>query len=381
MKILMQARQDIFVDKGGDTIQLLRTKEALQRKDIEVEITSEYNIDLSEYDIIHLFNLKGIEFTYLQFLNAKKQKKPLVLSPIYWKLYNEEKKQFQNQIILIYGKTKTKYLQKIKEGLKKISLLYPIISWYTKINKKHRYQPPMFYRLRREIGEKQMQMEVLQGTDILLPNSEDEIEMLFKNFGIVKDYIIVPNGVDLKYEKGRAEDFYKKYGIRNFILCVARIEERKNQLSVIRALKNTNFPLVFIGEPREPYFSICKREAVKNVYFLGHIEGNELRSAYAAAKVHVLASWYETPGLSSLEAALAGCNIVVSTKGSTKEYFKNYAEYCDPGNIVSIRDAILRALKKPYTDNLKKFIKRHYVWDKAAKKTLEAYNRVIKRKQ
>ena len=92
MKILMQARQDIFVDKGGDTIQFLRTKEVLQCKGIEIEISTKHDIDLSEYDIIHLFNLKGIECTYLQFLNAKKQNKPVVLSPVYWKLNEEEEK-------------------------------------------------------------------------------------------------------------------------------------------------------------------------------------------------------------------------------------------------------------------------------------------------
>ena len=43
------------------------------------------------------------------------------------------------------------------------------------------------------------------------------------------------------------------------------------------------------------------------------------------AKLNVLTSWVETPGLVSLEAGYAGCNILVSNKGSVLDYFKNYA--------------------------------------------------------
>ena len=56
------------------------------------------------------------------------------------------------------------------------------------------------------------------------------------------------------------------------------------------------------------------------------------------AKVNVLTSWVETPGLVSLEAAYAGCNLVVSDKGSVRDYFKNFAFYCDPSNIKNIKN-------------------------------------------
>ena len=42
------------------------------------------------------------------------------------------------------------------------------------------------------------------------------------------------------------------------------------------------------------------------------------------AKVNVLTSWIETPGLVSI-AVYAGCNIVVTDKGSVRDYFHDYA--------------------------------------------------------
>ena len=110
---------------------------------------------------------------------------------------------------------------------------------------------------------------------------------------------------------------------------------------------------------------------------MGHVEGEDLANAYAAAKVHVLASWYETPGLSSLEAALAGCNIVITAKGATEEYFGNYAEYCDPASIDSIRKAIIRALSREPSDELRNIIKTKYNWKVAAERTLQAYNAIL----
>jgi len=41
----------------------------------------------------------------------------------------------------------------------------------------------------------------------------------------------------------------------------------------------------------------------------------------ADIQVHMLPSWFETTGLSSIEAAVMHCNIVITDKGDTREYF------------------------------------------------------------
>ena len=70
----------------------------------------------------------------------------------------------------------------------------------------------------------------------------------------------------------------------------------------------------------------------------------ELRQLYRAASVHACVSWYETPGLVSLEAALSGCKLVVTPGGSTREYFGEDAFYCRPDDAASIRAAVVQAL-------------------------------------
>ena len=109
------------------------------------------------------------------------------------------------------------------------------------------------------------------------------------------------------------------------------------------------------------------------------MNSESLASAYHAAKVHALPSWFETPGLVNLEAGLAECNIVATDKGSTKEYLLDYAWYCDPASTTSIRRAVLDAFSAKKSPDLRKFILANFSWEQAAEKTLRVYERVLMR--
>jgi hypothetical protein len=168
--------------------------------------------------------------------------------------------------------------------------------------------------------------------------------------------------------------FVAKYGLRDFVLCVGRVEKKKNQLSLIAAVLPTGIPLVIVGQPNpEPYLELCRRYAGNNVHFIPSLSEEELASAYAAAKVHALTSWVELPGLTSIEAAAAGCNIVTTDRGSPPEYFADMAWYCDPARVDSIREAVVAAYGTPRTGKLRERIREHYTWKQAAERTREGY--------
>ena len=52
-------------------------------------------------------------------------------------------------------------------------------------------------------------------------------------------------------------------------------------------------------------------------------------------------SFYETPGLAALEAAVVGIPIVITEQGCTKEYFEENVFYCNP----HIEESILNGLE------------------------------------
>ena len=94
---------------------------------------------------------------------------------------------------------------------------------------------------------------------------------------------------------------------------------------------------------------------------------------YGACAAHVSASWYETPGLASLEAASCNRPIVVTPGGATREYFGSDAEYCAPDDVVSIRRAVERALARPASNGLANRIATEFTWEVAAQETIKAY--------
>ena len=88
MKVLFQTRTNLYDAPGGDLVQINNTKLFLEKQGIIVDISLDFNPDLTGYDVVHLFNLMDPQDIYLQMLNAKRQNKKIVLSTIYG-LYTE----------------------------------------------------------------------------------------------------------------------------------------------------------------------------------------------------------------------------------------------------------------------------------------------------
>jgi glycosyltransferase involved in cell wall biosynthesis len=320
MKVLMLARPDLFLVPGGDTIQIVETAAAIRLMGVEVDINTVSNVTYQGYDLLHFFNIIDPEDILG---HVYKSKLPYVISPIYVD-YREYDKLYRTDAIgklskvlprdtIEYFKTLGKYLLKNE-----------------KVSTRR-----FFFK-----GHKQSIKYLLRNATMLLPNSCSEYTRLKKDYGIEQRHEIVPNAInpELFNEDASCE--------RNIILCVARIEGRKNQLNVIRALNNTNYHVVFIGassQNQTKYVAQCKLEAATNIEFIDHLPQHDLLKYYSKAKVHVLASWFETTGLSNLEAAAMGCNLVLGDKGDVRDYFGEHAFYCDPGNPESIKAAIDKA--------------------------------------
>jgi glycosyltransferase involved in cell wall biosynthesis len=225
-------------------------------------------------------------------------------------------------------------------------------------------------------GQNKSIKEILQKATLLLPNSEAEYQKIEELYGVKKKYSVVHNGIDrslFSHLKGIKRD-------DKLILSAARIEGRKNQLNLIKALNNSDYTVLLTGLPapnQKKYYDECKRIASKNIIFCGRVPVNVLLDYYRKAKVHVLPSWHETCGLSSLEAAAMGCNIVITEKGFTREYFGDDAFYCDPGDPESIFNAVENAAQSDCHTVLQQKILDHYTWQQAAACTLIAYQTTL----
>jgi len=228
---------------------------------------------------------------------------------------------------------------------------------------------------------------LLRNADLLLPNTRAEVNIIRKSFPFIsEDKIqIIPNGVDEKFAESNQYLFRKQYNIDyDFVLNIARLEPRKNQLSLIKALEGTGLKLVIIGNQSvfPEYTKLCFSEAKRNVLFINELpHGNPLlASAYAAARVFALPSSEETPGISALEAAAAGSSVVVTERGGAREYLQEFAKYVDPTSIEDIRNKILFAWSSNLDkENQKRYIISNFSWARVAELTLLAYEKVLKK--
>lgn len=361
--VLVNARPDAERNPGGDTVQLTKTREALRLLGLAVELCQPECLDtLREGDLVHVFNLQMPESAWEIFQTVSALGLPIVFSPIYWEEYE-----------LWHGSAReaSGLWRRISRaaGQRVARSLY--VAWQ---RTKERSRPAW-----------KLQRTLLQSASAVLPNSQREALMLQKAFSLdgrfQQKVRVVPNGIDpaLYLTPPKPDSaFSAQYGVSDFVLEVATIYPVKNQLAVLEALFDLPEPIVFIGHPHpahSDYALECRRRGEKRgrVVFIDHVPHHQLPGIYALARVHVLPSWRETPGLASLEAAAAGCSIVTTTIGSASEYFGEEAWYCHPSDTASIRRAVDSALSSTASGKLRDRVLEKYTWHRAAEATAEAY--------
>ena len=360
MKVLMIARSTLFTSPGGDTTQIEMTAKYLRTLGVEVSIKlSNEAIVYEEYDLLHFFNIIRPDDIWP---HIEKTKVPFVLSTIFVDYFEYEKKNRKGLISVvnsIFNRDQIEYIKTIARSVKNGD----------KIKSR--------YFLTR--GQRKSVQAIAEKASILLPNSHSEYNRFVALYEIKQRYQKVVNAIDPSYfsQSVQPNQTYKDH-----VLCVGRIEGRKNQLNLIKALINSHVHLTIIGKPSPNhirYYEQCQNlaQTAQNIHFIQHIDHKELAALYKAAKVHVLPSWFETTGLSSLEAGAMGCNIVVTHKGDTEEYFKDMAYYCEPDDVESIRKAVFQAYTHPVNPYLQDYIFTHYTWKDTAEQTLQAYKLVL----
>jgi glycosyltransferase involved in cell wall biosynthesis len=216
---------------------------------------------------------------------------------------------------------------------------------------------------------------LFESADMLLPNSRMEAQAIVRDLGVTTPMRVVPNAVDpARFPPGLP---WKE---RQGVLYVGRLEPHKNQLGLIRALRGTGIPLTIVGgeHPHHPsYAAAVRAEARGAVRVVGQTSHDELKDFYARARVHAVPSGFETTGLVSLEAALAGCNVVTTEVGYAREYFEDMAWYCSPHDQASIRAAVTAALAGPPRNGLRQRILDRYTWEHTAAATVAAYRELV----
>ncbi len=193
--------------------------------------------------------------------------------------------------------------------------------------------------------------EFLRMADVVVFKSKSEYENMapFVNLDSTK-VAYCRWGVDASFEEPADPDLFKStHKLDAYILWTGIIEERKNQLTAIHALKDSAIPVVFIGDYRDrAYYESCVRAAPASFKFLPHMQAKSemLRSAIQNCKAYLEVP-LEPPGFSAIEAALAKVPLVLSAGPWTQEHFGDSVLQVDPKSPSAIQAAVKAAISAP----------------------------------
>ncbi|MDO5607750.1 MAG: glycosyltransferase family 1 protein [Capnocytophaga sp.] len=169
-----------------------------------------------------------------------------------------------------------------------------------------------------------------------------------------------------------------------FILNVGTVETRKNILTVIKALKDLDFPLVVVGRKTDYYAEIAtyvERNGMQNrIIFLEGLSLEQLAALYRRASLFVYPSVFEGFGIPIIEALYSGTPVLSSNGSCFAEAGGVHSAYADPYDSEAFRRHIKNILNDTQLQHAmsaegKKFVQK-FNDDQVARQMMSVYRKV-----
>lgn len=191
--------------------------------------------------------------------------------------------------------------------------------------------------------------------DAIIAVSEQTKQDLIDFLGVDgnKINVIYQGCNDMFREKATSDDLMrvsKKHGLpEEYMLYLGTIEERKNLLTVIKAIHQAgiDMPLVAIGRATKYMLKIKQyihNHSMQNIHFLHSLPSGDLPAIYQGAKLFVYPSLFEGFGIPILEALNSKTPVITSKGGCFGEVGGKHSIYVDPTNAEEMAAAIKKVL-------------------------------------
>jgi glycosyltransferase involved in cell wall biosynthesis len=152
----------------------------------------------------------------------------------------------------------------------------------------------------------------------------------------------------------------------DFVFTAGRLwDEGKNLATVDAAARGLSVPVRAAGPVRGPNGA---EMIFDNIHCLGSLGEEELARWLAARPVFVSAALYEPFGLAVLEAAAAGCPLILSDIPTFRELWDGVATFVNPRD----EDGYIRAVSALVSDDFERSVQGRAAADRAARFTPDA---------
>jgi glycosyltransferase involved in cell wall biosynthesis len=217
---------------------------------------------------------------------------------------------------------------------------------------------------------------------------------------IVEFFRIDPGKIDVIYQScnpcfitdtddKRKQSVRQKYRLPDrYILNVGNIEERKNSLTLIKAVHSAkiDLPVVIIGR-KTKYYKLVKKyindHRLTNIHIHDTISNEELPSIYQMADIFIYPSLFEGFGIPIIESLFSGTPVITSKGGCFSEAGGPDSFYINPLD----HEEMAAAIKKILSDISlrRKMIEsgyrhaKNFTPEKAADNVMHVYKSIISR--
>lgn len=244
--------------------------------------------------------------------------------------------------------------------------------------------PKGFFSFLLEPYKKVFLSKIIRNSGAVICLNKDYKNFIIKKYNVdPKKIVIIPNATDFEIvSQVRLNRNDKKN-----ILFVGRLSIEKNIDKIIEAfsiLKDKNILLNIVGEgeKEKELKELVDKYNLKNINFLGRLEGEKLYKMYIKSDIFLLPSKYECFSHTLLEAMTTGIPIIASDIPGTRNVIKNgYNGLLVEPTPEKIAEAIEKLIKNPklrekLARNGLKEVKK-YSWDKIVEQTEKVYEEVL----
>jgi glycosyltransferase involved in cell wall biosynthesis len=227
------------------------------------------------------------------------------------------------------------------------------------------------------------QRELFAAVDLVVPNSHVEAQRIARRTKVPLERMrVVPYGVDPRIAAADPQPFRQKVGSmigkRDFVLYAGSIEPKNQQLGFLWAMKNTDMPLVLLGDAPADcawYLEECRRVGGSQAQFIMRADVTDatVASAYAACNCLVVGAGEPAGERIALKAGASGTPLVLFNGGCGSEYFGQQAVYVRSDDVADIRRGVLAALDRKRNKSLADHVCTYFSWSAVARAMRSAY--------
>lgn len=157
------------------------------------------------------------------------------------------------------------------------------------------------------------------------------------------------NAFKKEYSEKEKNEVREKFSLPdNYILNVGTLEERKNVLTIVKAIKNIDTKLVLVGKKTSYYQKIEKyivdNQLQNKVIHLSNVGLEELAMLYQMATIFVYPSIFEGFGIPIVEALYSKTPVITTHSGVFPEAGGDASVYVNPYDVKEMQNAIKQLL-------------------------------------